>query len=243
MEGEREFEGGFREGISWDSERGGFGCYWGGGVGYVSHVIAPYFNSCSWISEAEIDERGDESHGEEHYSRMLIGENIGNRVATIGKALGMTVLLLDRKTASQTENRPGRTPFLEGLANSTILILTCPLTPATTNLISTAELSILQPSCIIINVARGGIVDEAALVLALKEERVAGAAADVFVVEPATKENSPLVKAAGEEWARGKMVLSPHVAWCAKSSIDRLRGTVTANVEGWSKGEAVNVVV
>jgi len=78
---------------------------------------------------------------------------------------------------------------------------------------------------------------------ALKEGKIAGAAADVFLIEPATKENSPLVKASGEDWCKGRTVLSTHVAWCAQTSIDKLRGTVRENIEGWVKGEPVNVVV
>lgn len=101
----------------------------------------------------------------------------------------------------------------------------------------------MPPSAILINVARGGIVDEEALVQALKDEKIAGAAADVFVKEPATKENSPLVRASGEEWCRGKTVLSTHVAWCAQSSIEKLRRTVVQNVDGCVKGEMINVVV
>lgn len=101
----------------------------------------------------------------------------------------------------------------------------------------------MLPSTIIINVARGGVVDEEALVTALKEEKIAGAAADVFVTEPATRENSPLVRASGEEWCRGKTVLSTHVAWCAQSSVEKLRRTVVDNVEGWVRGEKVNLVV
>lgn len=155
----------------------------------------------------------------------------------------MRVQLLDRKGVPATSVRAGRVSFEEGLRTSSVLILTCPKTPETTNLISTAELSLMLPTAIVINVARGGVVDEEALVEALRGERIAGAAADVFVTEPATTENSPLVRASGEEWCRGKMVLSTHVAWCAQSSIDKLRRTVQENVEGWRGGKPVNVVV
>lgn len=86
-------------------------------------------------------------------------------------------------------------------------------------------------------------MDEEALVLALKEEKIMGAATDVFATEPATKENSPLVRAAGQEWSDGRLVLSPHVAWCAQSSIKKLRETVVKNVERWVKGEPVNLVI
>lgn len=155
----------------------------------------------------------------------------------------MTVQLLDRREADEQSVRPGRVSFTQGLKTSTIIILTLPKTPETTNLISSAELALMRPDSILINVARGGIVDELALVEALRAEKIAGAAADVFIKEPATKENSPLIAAALNPELKGKLVLSPHVAWCATSSIDKLRRTVQQNVEGWARGENVNIVV
>jgi lactate dehydrogenase-like 2-hydroxyacid dehydrogenase len=157
----------------------------------------------------------------------------------------MKVQFAERKDTSCI--RPGRTSFSETIKTSTVLFITLPLTPSTANLLSTAEFSLMRPDALIINVARGGIVDEDALVNALKEKRIQGAATDVFVEEPAGRENSVLVRAA-REWEgigglNGRLVLSPHVAWWARSSIEKLRGTVSANVEGWARGEVVNQVL
>lgn len=165
---------------------------------------------------------------------------LGNRVATIAKALGMSVLLLDRKTA--VTPRPGRVLFATGLSQATIIVVTCPLTPSSINLISTPELALMRRDALLINVARGGIVDEEALMLALKEGRIMGVASDVFEKEPATKEESVLVRAAREEWSRGRLVLSPHLAWLARSSIEKLRVTVARNVVAWVAGEPSNLV-
>ncbi|TVY31234.1 Glycerate dehydrogenase, partial [Lachnellula cervina] len=116
---------------------------------------------------------------------------LGNRVATIARALGMSVLLSARKNpTSPTTPTPGRTAFTTLLQQSTVIILTCPLTPSTLNLISGPELSLMRPDALLINVARGGIVDEEALVCALREGRLKGAASDVFVEEPAGEANS-----------------------------------------------------
>jgi lactate dehydrogenase-like 2-hydroxyacid dehydrogenase len=162
----------------------------------------------------------------------------------------MAVQFAERKDTSSI--RPGRTSFSETIKTSTVLFITLPLTPSTANLLSTAEFSLMRPDALIINVARGGIVDEDALVEALKEKKIQGAATDVFVEEPAGKENSVLMRAAkewsesGEEGIRGlngRLVLSPHVAWWARASIEKLRGTVSANVEGWARGEVVNQVL
>jgi glycerate dehydrogenase len=118
-------------------------------------------------------------------------------------------------------------------------MITLPLTPSTHSLISTPEFALMRPDAILINVARGGIVDEDALVDALRENRIAGAAADVFSREPAGRENV-LVREGG---MGGRLVLSPHVAWFARSSIEKLRRTVVENIEAWVGGEVRNVVV
>jgi lactate dehydrogenase-like 2-hydroxyacid dehydrogenase len=152
----------------------------------------------------------------------------------------MTVQFADRKGSSTP--RPNRIPFTSALKTSTILILTLPLTPSTTSLITSTELSLMLPDSVLINVARGGIVVEEDLVQALKEGKIKGAATDVFVTEPAGKENV-LVQAAREGSLGGRLVLSPHVAWFARSSIEKLRRVVTENIEGWARGEPLNTVL
>jgi lactate dehydrogenase-like 2-hydroxyacid dehydrogenase len=170
----------------------------------------------------------------------------------------MTVYFADRKDAPSSDFRPGKVPFTKILAQSTILFLTLPLTPDTTNLLSTPEFSLMRPDALIINVARGGIVDEEALIGALEEGKIGGAASDVFFQEPAGAENSTLVRK-GREWSEGvskreggetgedgrlngRLILSPHIAWWARSSIEKLRGTVSANIEAWIQGEPKNIV-
>jgi lactate dehydrogenase-like 2-hydroxyacid dehydrogenase len=158
----------------------------------------------------------------------------------------MTVQLAERNGSDII--RPDRVSFLEAIKTSTVLFITLPLTPSTTNLLSTAEFKLMRPDAVIINVARGGIVDEDALVEAISAKRIMGAATDVFVEEPAGKENSVLVRKAREwsesgEGLNGRLVLSPHVAWWARASIEKLRGTVRENVEGWARGEVVNQVL
>lgn len=163
-------------------------------------------------------------------------------MAALGRALGMAVLISERKGVPPSQTRPTRTSFSETLGRSTVLLITLPLTPDTTSLISTAELSAMRGDSILINVSRGGIVDETALVDALRAKRIAGAATDVFVTEPAGRENV-LVREAETEGVRGRLVLSPHVAWYARSSIEKLRATVAENVHSWARGEGTNIVV
>lgn len=97
----------------------------------------------------------------------------------------------------------------------------------------------MRSDALVINVARGGIVDEEALILALRENRVKGTASDVFVEEPAGAGNSALLRTLKEDGGglEGRVVVSPHVAWFARSSIEKLRRVVGENIEGWVSRE------
>jgi len=154
----------------------------------------------------------------------------------------MKVIFAERKGVPANDIRQGRTEFTEAIRTSTVLVVTLPLSPSTLSLIGESEFATMRPDALLINVARGGIVNESALVSALKENKLAGAATDVFVKEPAGKE-SVLVQAANQEWASGRLVLSPHLAWLARSSIEKLRKTTTENIEAWWKGETQNAVL
>lgn len=165
----------------------------------------------------------------------------GNRVLTLCRALGMTVQLSERKGAS--EIRPNYVSFNTVLRTSTVIFLTLPLTPSTSNLITTIEFSLMRHDALLVNISRGGIVNEEDLIRALKDSQIAGAATDVFVKEPAGRDN-PLIEAAREGKLResGRLILSPHVAWYGRSSVEKLRRVVVENVRGWCEGKGGNVV-
>jgi lactate dehydrogenase-like 2-hydroxyacid dehydrogenase len=163
-------------------------------------------------------------------------------VAAIGKALGMTVLCAERKGVPAADARPGRTEFTEVLQQSTVLIVTCPLNDETRNIIRVSELQSMPKGAVLINVARGGVINEDALVQALKEKWIVGAAADVFDEEPASTENNVLVRAKKENPALN-LTLSPHIAWYASTSLENLQKAVLANVEAFVAGKQQNVVV
>lgn len=166
---------------------------------------------------------------------------VGKRIEVLAKALGMRVLVAERKTSSETSTptpRPGRTSFQETLRNSTVLVLCLPRSPETLNLISTPEFQTMaSPQTILINVARGGIVDEQALVDALKGGLIAGAATDVYAIEPAGRGDSPLLS---EEADGLNLVLTPHLAWLAERTLRNLQEGVREVVEGWYRGKVVN---
>ena len=147
-------------------------------------------------------------------------------------------MIADRKSAASAVPPPGRASFSDVISKTSVIILCCPLTADTRDLISEQELSSMLPDAIVINVGRGGIVNEPALVRALKEGRIGGAASDVFEKEPASKETSPLL-----EDGIPNFVASPHLAWYAESTVETLTNTIIGNVNGFVIGEIQNVVV
>jgi len=122
------------------------------------------------------------------------------------------------------------------LAESDAVSLHCPLTPETLNLIGEAELRQMKPGAILLNLARGGLVDEAALAQALREGRIAGAGVDVLTTEP-PRDGNPLLEVAGPN-----CIVTPHIAWASRQAMARLAEEVTRNIEAFYRGEARNRV-
>lgn len=152
----------------------------------------------------------------------------------------MEVLISDRKTGSSTDSSTSRTPFAEVLKKSTVLILCLPRTPESLNLISTAELKSVSPQTVIVNVSRGGIVDEHAMLAALKDGTISGYATDVLITEPAEGvEDSPLLS---EETNSLNLTISPHVAWNGERTRRNLQRIVKDNIESFISGQPRNVV-
>ncbi|WP_435626702.1 D-2-hydroxyacid dehydrogenase [Candidatus Ferrigenium straubiae] len=161
--------------------------------------------------------------------------HIGQAVARIAEAFGMRVLVAERKDA--TAIRAGRVPFNQMLEESDAVSLHCPLTPETRNLIAEPELRRMKPTAILLNLARGGVVDEAALAQALREKRIGGAGVDVLTNEP-PRAGNPLLEAAG-----ANCILTPHVAWASQQSLARLAGEIILNIEAFYRSESRNRIV
>lgn len=156
----------------------------------------------------------------------------------------MKVLISGRKGAGVTTLPPGpqseeRTPFEEIIRKCTVIFVVIPRTDSTINLISTPEFKSMSQHTVLVNVARGGIVNEEALVTALKEQRIAGAATDVFDTEPASPETSPLLR---EDTKGLNLTVSPHMAWLAERTQQNLVQLAKRIVEGWVAGQPCNVV-
>ncbi|VUC28087.1 unnamed protein product [Clonostachys rosea] len=152
---------------------------------------------------------------------------IGQRINNLCKALGMKVIVAGRK-GSTSHDDPTRIPFTEVVGQATVLFNILPLLPETHGTFGPAEFQQMRPDAIIINVGRGGTIDEAALFEALSEGRIHGAATDVFENEPAgSAEDSILLS---EEAKRLNLTLTPHLAWCADQTSINLQQSLKDNV-------------
>jgi glycerate dehydrogenase len=163
----------------------------------------------------------------------LVGSgSIAREVARLCEAIGMHVLFSERKNSSIT--RPGYTPFTEVLRQSDVLSLHCPLTAETRGLIGEQELSMMKPTSVLVNTARGPLVDERALEKALLNETIAGAALDVLHAEPPHDQHRFLTI------ELDNLLLTPHVAWASNNGIEALVNTVSRNLHTYFEGMAEN---
>lgn len=154
--------------------------------------------------------------------------NIGRKVARIAEAFGMNVCYFSTSGTSHCKDYPSL-PLEQLLAQSDIVSVHAPLNERTDALIGEKELAMMKPSAYIVNMGRGGIVVEEALVKAVDEGVIAGAALDVFSVEP-LPEDSCYLKARHPERFR----FAPHVAWASEEARARLLGMVAENIaKGW----------
>ena len=158
---------------------------------------------------------------------------LGQGVARLAEAFDMEVRIAQRPGGSPRE---GRVPLTELLPEVDVLTLHCPLTDATRNLIGADELAAMRDDAVLINTARGGIVDEAALAAALRTGRLGGAGFDVLTVEP-PHDGNPLL-----EPDIPNLIVTPHVAWAARESRQRLIDQVAENIERFRAGDPRNRV-
>ncbi|MDQ1557926.1 MAG: glycerate dehydrogenase [Pyrinomonadaceae bacterium] len=165
----------------------------------------------------------------------IIGHGaLGRSVERLARAVGLNTLVAERKGA--TVARDGRTPFAEVLSASDIITLHTPLNAETRHLIGAAELALMRPDAILINCARGGVVDEAALIEALRSGVIAGAGVDVLSHEPPREGNALL------ELDLPNLIVTPHIAWASLQAMQALADQLVDNIEAFVRGEARNLV-
>ncbi len=172
-----------------------------------------------------------------HGSRLgIVGEGaIGQAVAEIAKAFGMIPMFAAHK--GRTGLGPLYTPWDEVLETSDVITLHCPLTPATRDMIALPEFKAMRRRPLIVNTARGGLIDEAALVTALKDGLIAGAAIDVLPTEPPADDHPFLAL-----MDRPDFILTPHVAWASREAIQTLADQLMDNIEAFVAGNPANPV-
>lgn len=171
-----------------------------------------------------------------HGSRLgLLGYGaLGKGVAQLAQAFGMEIVVHTRTPANDPLVR--NVSFGELLETSDVLSLHAPLNDNTRNIIGAAELKRMKPSAILINTARGGLVDEAALAEALVTNTIAGAGFDVLTQEPPPEDHVLL------NLRLPNFLLTPHSAWASTQAMQTLADQLIGNVEAFERGQPNNVV-
>lgn len=149
--------------------------------------------------------------------------SLGQATAELAKAFGMRVLIAERPDV--TEVRPGRIAFNNALALADVLSLHCPLTPATQHLINRERLAQLKAGAVLINTARGGLIETEALIAALKSGQLLAAALDVLETEPPPAEH-PLLQC-----RLPNLLLTPHIGWASREARTRMVLKIAANIQ------------
>ena len=160
--------------------------------------------------------------------------NIGKTLATYAQAFKMNVVFAEHKHAQNV--RDGYVSFDEAIRSADVVSLNCPLTPQTANMIGEAELQQMKPGAILINCGRGGLVDEAALVAALKYGQIGGAGFAVLTQEP-PRDGNPLLKA-----RLPNLIVTPHIAWASQEAANRLFDILLDNINRFVAGNPQNLV-
>jgi glycerate dehydrogenase len=178
----------------------------------------------------------DHDIGDLHGSTLgIIGEGaIGQATAAIGRAFGMRVLFADHPPPKMAG--VVFTPHEQVIAESDVISLHCPLLPSTRNLIDIEAFRKMKRNALLINTARGGLVDEAALIRALDEGLIAGAGFDVLSVEP-PRNGHPLL-----DVRRTNFILTPHIAWASDGAMQFLADQLIDNIELWAAGKPQHLV-
>ena len=159
---------------------------------------------------------------------------IGNEVATLAQALGMTVLFGEHR--HRPEVRPGYVRFETLLAQSDIITLHCPLTEATRGMIGHAEIAQMKPGTMLIKTARGPLINEQAVADGLLSGHLGGVALDVLSVEPPRAEH-PLL-----QMHLPNLIITPHITWANEHGMQSLIDGLLGNLDAFAQGQPINVV-
>jgi len=194
-----------------------------------------------YVTSGKYSEQLGFSHFEEKYFELkgktwgIVGlGNIGRGVAKVAEAFGCKVIFYSASGNNNTTEYE-RVDFDTLLRESDILSLHCPLTDKTRNLMNLEAFKKMKPSAVLVNVARGPVINDADLCQALKEGMIAGAGLDVLSKEPMEKTN-PLTEIMGTN----KLLITPHMAWASVEARTRCMEEVYKNIEAFCNGEVRN---
>ncbi len=161
--------------------------------------------------------------------------SLGQGVATAARTFGMNVIVAARPGSSEVA--ADRVAFSELLASSDVISLHCPLTDDTRNLMNETTIAAMKPGAMLINTARGALVDAGALVAALRSGHIAGAAIDVLAQEPPVDGNVLL------EYGSENLIITPHIAWATDRARQNAIDELAANAAAFVRGEERNRIV
>ena len=180
---------------------------------------------------SDLSQREDELGGK---TLLIVGlGRIGSRLATLARCFGMRVVATKRDASTAADAADAvfaQDRLIDVLPQADIVALTCPLTPQTERLIGAQALAAMKPSAILVNVARGRVVDEPALVAALADRRIAAAGIDCTVEEP--------LPAASPLWGLDNALITPHTAGETRRYEDNVIDVLLDNVERIWRGES-----
>jgi glycerate dehydrogenase len=163
--------------------------------------------------------------------------NIGRAVAHMARGFGLEILIAARPGSAEPIPSE-RLPLQELLRQADVITLHCPLTLQTRHLINTETLSLMKPTALLVNTARGALIDEAALIQALRQRRLGAAALDVISREPPPPDH-PIIQAAKD---LNNLLVTPHTAWSAREARVRLLEEVAENIRAFFEGKSRNIV-
>ena len=207
--------------------------------------------NCDWSQSKFFCYFGDPFSDLENKVLGIIGYGeLGKAVEKAALSFGMEVLIAESHDAKNNTNETHATKENVTKANkrvdiktlltrSDVVSLHCPLTKNNQHMIAANEFSIMKKSAVIINTARGGLIDESALLSALENNEIAGAGLDVLEKEPPAKDNALINYAQNVE----NLIITPHIAWASQQARQNLVNQIAENIQAYQIGEARNLVV
>jgi glycerate dehydrogenase len=205
----------------------------------LTHSLGPYARDVRAGEWQRSDDFCLLTHPVRELSAMTLGivghGELGKAVANVGRFFGMKIIVAMRAGSKDTAG--GRVTFDELLQHADVISLHCPLNENTRNLFGANEFRRMKNDAILVNTARGGLVDSAALADALRNGEIAAAAVDVLPEEPPVH-GDPLLDYEGEN-----LLVTPHIAWASNEARQAAIDELTANIASFMDGGARNRVV